>query len=193
MAGFPIPVCKNCRNYIMKLDEDNPCPHCGNKLTLTDRNDGEIKPIIPEEFQADFTKPLDLSERSLSDIDPFYLQAQKQTQTPTQDYNYNEPICSTPLKLRQDLPLEAVLPPSLPDVPLTATEQKVYLQLSVEFHIIMDRAENYRTGLYNWNLILPERLQEYGLTNDAWERIAAIGDNDEKLQRQLNDLLQRLK
>ncbi|UCE14352.1 MAG: hypothetical protein JSV04_04040, partial [Candidatus Heimdallarchaeota archaeon] len=41
---------------MMTLDEDNPCPHCGNIETLTDRTEDEIKPIIPEELQYDFEK-----------------------------------------------------------------------------------------------------------------------------------------
>ncbi len=166
----------------MNLDEENPCPHCGYTLTLTDREDGEIKQIIPNELQADFSKSLEEAELA----HPFVL--------PQRDSSGDwESVPSTPLKLRQDLPLEGVFPPSLPDIPLSATEQKVYLQLSVEFHIIMDKAENYRAGLFNWTILLPERLHEYGLTRDAWDRIAAVGDNDEKLQMQLTSLLNKLK
>ena len=102
----------------MKLDEDNPCPHCGYTLTLTDREDGEIKHIIPAELQADFSKPLEETELG----HPFILPQQYES-------DKSESVHSTPLKLRQDLPLEGAFPPSIPDVPLTPTEQKVYLQL----------------------------------------------------------------
>ena len=34
-----------------------PCPHCGSDLSMSDRSEGEIKPIIPVEFQGDFDEP----------------------------------------------------------------------------------------------------------------------------------------
>jgi hypothetical protein len=48
-----VPVCKKCRNYIMKF----PCPHCGSELSISDRAKGEIQPIIPTELQGDFDEP----------------------------------------------------------------------------------------------------------------------------------------
>ncbi|MHA1994616.1 MAG: hypothetical protein ACW97Z_08760 [Candidatus Hodarchaeales archaeon] len=48
-----MPVCKKCRNYIMGF----PCPHCGSDLSLTDRTNTDIQPIIPKELQGDFEEP----------------------------------------------------------------------------------------------------------------------------------------
>jgi len=48
-----MPVCKKCRNYIMGF----PCPHCGSDLSLTDRTNSDIQPIIPKELQGDFEEP----------------------------------------------------------------------------------------------------------------------------------------
>ncbi len=48
-----MPVCKKCRNYVMKL----PCPHCGSDLSLTDRTTSDIQPIIPKALQGDFEEP----------------------------------------------------------------------------------------------------------------------------------------
>ncbi len=48
-----MPVCKKCRNYIMGF----PCPHCGSDLSLTDRTERDIQPIIPKELQGNFEEP----------------------------------------------------------------------------------------------------------------------------------------
>ena len=72
---------------------------------------------------------------------------------------------------------------------LTPTEQRVYLQLSLEFSLILDEAPSFQMGAYEWNLILPERLQTFALTADAWERLSTIGDISEELQQQLADLV----
>jgi len=47
------PVCKKCHNYVMKF----PCSHCGSDLSMQDRMEGEIKPIVPVEIQGDFDEP----------------------------------------------------------------------------------------------------------------------------------------
>ncbi|MHA2054997.1 MAG: hypothetical protein ACXACP_13200 [Candidatus Hodarchaeales archaeon] len=52
-----MPVCKNCHNYVMKL----PCSHCGSDLSLDDRKDGDIQPIVPVEIQGDFSEAPPLS------------------------------------------------------------------------------------------------------------------------------------
>jgi len=72
------------------------------------------------------------------------------------------------------------------------TEQKIYLQLSLEFRIIIDRATNYQDGMRNWTLVLPERLQSYGLTREVWDRISAQGDRDARLQEQLRILIRKI-
>jgi hypothetical protein len=96
------------------------------------------------------------------------------------------------MSISQNVPLDPVMPPALPNIALTPTEQKVYLQLSVEFHIILNKSKTYREGIYNWNLLLPDRLQTYGLTEEAWGRIAAIGDQDSNIQEQLTELLKKI-
>jgi hypothetical protein len=34
-----------------------PCPHCGSDLSLTDRTNSDIQPIIPRELQGSFEEP----------------------------------------------------------------------------------------------------------------------------------------
>lgn len=75
---------------------------------------------------------------------------------------------------------------------LTSTEQKVYLQLSLEYQIVMDHAPSFQMGAYKWNKLLPQRLQMYGITNEEWERISNIGDNSDAIQDQLSQLIERL-
>ena len=152
-----------------------PCPHCGAEESLTDREVGEIKPIIPPEFQADFDKDFNLMNQS------------PVTQPkPT----YDTPPSS--LKTSTNLPLEFLFPPPIPDASLSPTEQKLYLQLSLEFRIILDRANSYEEGLRNWTLILPDRLAQYGLSKDYWDRIAALGDRDPKIQQVLKWLIRKV-
>ena len=50
---FLSPVCKKCHNYVMKF----PCSHCGSDLSMQDRIEGEIKPIVPVEIQGNFAEP----------------------------------------------------------------------------------------------------------------------------------------
>ena len=75
---------------------------------------------------------------------------------------------------------------------LPITEQKVYLQLSLEFRIILNKAPNYQDGMRNWILILQERLQSYGLTRENWDRISSIGDQDPALQKYLDQLIGKI-
>ena len=75
---------------------------------------------------------------------------------------------------------------------LPVTEQKVYLQLSLEFRIILDKAPNYQDGMRNWTLILQERLQSYGITRETWDRISSIGDKDQSLQDYLKVLIRKI-
>ena len=45
--------------------------------------------------------------------------------------------------------------------------------------------------MYRWSLLLPDRLQEYGLTNDVWERIADFGDKNPRMQEILRNLMNK--
>ena len=86
------------------------------------------------------------------------------------------------------MPLITAFPPTV-ESELTPTEQRVYLQLSLEFSLVLDDAVSFQMGAYEWNLILPDRLQTFALSADAWERISALGDDCEELQNQLAELV----
>jgi hypothetical protein len=179
----------------MKLDEDNPCPHCGASEILT--KDRDLKPVIPKELQYDFSK--DVDDQSNKFIPP---SVQENHSSQNLELTENPDLRGTisdldndfnpaTKRVSQNLPLESLFP-TIDDVDLDPASQRVYYQLSVEFQIILNKAGNYREGLYRWNLILPDRLQEYGLTKEAWEKICSIGDGDPRIQSQLNYLLGRI-
>ncbi|MFW9777868.1 MAG: hypothetical protein ACFFE8_03360 [Candidatus Heimdallarchaeota archaeon] len=96
------------------------------------------------------------------------------------------------MKISSQLPLEHIFPDSIQESSLTPTEQKVYLQLALEYHIVLSRAGSYQEGVYRWSLILDDRLQGYGLTRETWDKIAAQGDQDEALLLELNQLIQKI-
>ena len=96
------------------------------------------------------------------------------------------------MRLFTDLPLEFLFPQGVGNSLLPITEQKVYLQLSLEFRIILDKAPNYQEGMRNWSFVLPERLQAYGLTREVWDRISSTGDKDENLQNYLRLLVTKI-
>ncbi len=91
-----------------------------------------------------------------------------------------------------NLPSSIIFPSPIIGIDLSPTEQKLYLQLSIEFQKALDESPSFQMGAYLWNQILPERLQHYGLTVDAWERISIIGDNNDEIQDQLNRLIEQL-
>jgi hypothetical protein len=210
----------------MNLDEDNPCPHCGNIETLTDRTDDDFKPVIPEDLQFDFKKGAGAKNNvfvapTLQEIygepdsptdtglprPPQPVQSKNQSelpkvsQLPPNAYPEGLPAPpqpaqfeqteSSPTRISQDVPLESLFP-TLENVSLDPASQKVYFQLSIEFQIILNKASNYRQGMFRWNLLLPDRLQEYGLTEEAWHIIAAQGDADERIQEHLNKILRAI-
>ena len=211
----------------MNLDEDNPCPHCGNIETLTDRTDKDFKPVIPQDLQFDFQKGVKAKSNVFISPTPQEIYGDSDSSTneelpgppqpvqpnqsmelegpprPLESISYPEglPIPpqpvhsskpeSSPTPISQDVPLESLFP-TLDDVSLDPASQKVYFQLSVEFQIILNKASNYRQGMYRWNLLLPDRLQEYGLTEEVWQMIAAQGDADEKIQEQLSKILRAI-
>ncbi|MFX1283770.1 MAG: hypothetical protein ACFFB5_08945 [Promethearchaeota archaeon] len=173
----------------MKLDEDNPCPHCGNTETLTDRSDKDFRPVIPRDLQFDFQK-------EIGDEENVFVAPTPQETYGTERRLPKPPVMQetpdlAPKRVSQDIPLEEIFP-TIENATLDPASQKVYFQLSIEFQIILNKASNYRQGLFRWNLLLPDRLQEYGLTEEAWHKIAAKGDGDEKIQEQLNRLLRSI-
>jgi len=170
----------------MRLDERNPCPHCGNKEALTKKNI-EVKPVIPVDLQHDFSKGISPQDTSLDNtefIDSIF------PQTPD-FFGYLSELGIKPKKVSQNLPLEPLFPP-LEGASLDPASLKVYFQLSIEFQIILDKAPNYQEGALRWNMILPDRLQEYGLTEDAWNKISSLGDSDPLIQQRLSLLMKRV-
>jgi len=75
---------------------------------------------------------------------------------------------------------------------LTPTEQKAYLNLSVEFKRMVESTENYLIAANKWSQSLPKRLANLGLTEEEWDRISIIGDNDKEIQNQVIKLIERL-
>jgi hypothetical protein len=104
--------------------------------------------------------------------------------------SFEESEDETKLKNRK-MPLINSFPPPVDPCELTPTEQRVYLQLSLEFSLILDEAPSFQMGAYQWNLILPSRLQTFALSAEAWEKLSSIGDSSEELQVQLADLLEQ--
>ena len=92
-----------------------------------------------------------------------------------------------------DIPTYMNFLPPLKKLDLTATEQKLYLQLSFEFQIVLENAPSFQIGAYKWYQMLPDRLQVYGLNNDEWERISNLGDSCSEIQDQLNELIEKMK
>lgn len=101
-------------------------------------------------------------------------------------------MSSTPKKISFNVPtyLEFLPPLKLSNLP--PTEQKIYLQLSLEFQIVLNHAPSFQMGAYKWNQMLPQRLEMYGITSEEWERISAIGDNSDEIQDQLSQLIEKL-
>ena len=86
---------------------------------------------------------------------------------------------------RRNFPKITVFPLPVQNINLSRTEQRVYLQLSLEFQIILDDAPSFQMGAYQWNMILPSRLQTYALTEEGWETLSSIGDECDELQDQI--------
>ena len=90
-----------------------------------------------------------------------------------------------------ELPKIYDFPPPIPGVGISATEQRLYLQLSIEFTKILNDAPSFQMGAYQWNQILPSRLQRFAISPENWEKISRVGDNSEELQSQLADLIEK--
>ncbi|UCG04258.1 MAG: hypothetical protein JSW11_09785 [Candidatus Heimdallarchaeota archaeon] len=83
-------------------------------------------------------------------------------------------------------------PPPIENIELSPTEQRVYLQLSLKFQKMLDDAPSFQMGAYRWNQALPMILQRYAITADVWERISEIGDQDDDIQAQLNQMIEEM-
>ncbi|MHA2247881.1 MAG: hypothetical protein ACXADY_23240 [Candidatus Hodarchaeales archaeon] len=97
-------------------------------------------------------------------------------------------------KISFDIPtyMDFLPPLNIKKLDLNPTEQKLYLQLSLEFQIVLDNTPSFQMGAYKWYQMLPERLQVYGLTNEEWERISNLGDSCGEIQDQLNELIEKM-
>ena len=103
-----------------------------------------------------------------------------------------QPSSRLPKKISFEVPSYLDFLPPLKKLDLTPTEQKLYLQLSFEFQIVLDNAPSFQMGSYKWFQLLPKRLQKYGITNEEWERISTIGDSCDEIQDQLTALIEKL-
>jgi hypothetical protein len=97
-----------------------------------------------------------------------------------------------PKKISFEVPTYLNFLPPIKKLDLTPTEQKLYLQLSFEFQIVIDNAPSFQMGAYKWSQLLPNRLHKYGITNEEWERISTIGDSCNEIQDQLTVLIEKL-
>ncbi len=169
-----------------EIDKDNPCPHCGITQSLTERTEEDFKPVIPEELQYRF-------DREGKDPGNKFIPktAQEIYRTTPEDKSSADLDQSAPKRVSQDIPLDPILP-TIENASLDPASQKVYYQLSIEYQIILDRAPNYQEGVYRWSLLLPDRLQNYGLTEDAWQNISSTGDSDPKIQEHLGLILRKI-
>ena len=169
-----------------ELDKGNPCPHCGNTQSLTERTEEDFKPVIPKELQYNF-------DSKIKDLNNTYVPktAQKVNGTTPEVTMSSDTAQPVQKRISQDIPLDPILP-TIKNASLDPASQKVYYQLSIEYQIILDRAPNYQEGVYRWNLLLPDRLQSYGLTEDAWQNISSVGDSDPKIQAQLSLILRKI-
>ncbi len=175
------------------LDAKNPCPHCGDIEPLT--KDRQFKPVIPKEYQYDFSKPIDdpanrqrpLNYEEIYGSNPSPLPRSSDLVGSLSDLG----VKASPKRVSQQIPLEYMFP-SLPNVTLDPASLKIYFQLSLEFQIILNNAPSYQEGVHRWSIMLPDRLQEYGLTEDAWKGISALGDRDPLIQAELTKIIQRV-
>jgi len=162
-----------------EIDEENPCPQCGESTaSLTERTEKDFKPVIPKDLQYDFKGGVEIRENKF-----IPKTAQERYETRKSE--------TAQKRVSQNIPLDSILP-TIENAVLDPASLKVYFQLSIEYQIILDKASNYQEGAYSWNMILPDRLQSYGLTEDTWDKISSIGDNDQAIQKHLSQLLKKI-
>lgn len=104
----------------------------------------------------------------------------------------NEKASSKPEKISLNISSILESLPSIKKSDLTPTEQKAYLHLSIEFKRMVDSTENYLIAANKWSQSLPKKLANLGLTEEEWDRISIIGDNDKEIQNQVIKLIERL-
>ncbi len=74
---------------------------------------------------------------------------------------------------------------------LEETEIRVYLVVSLIYEKVMDEAQSFEQGFYRWGQMLPQILEIFGLSEEYWEWMATIGDNNEEIQQRLEALRER--
>jgi hypothetical protein len=82
--------------------------------------------------------------------------------------------------------------PPIKKLDLTPTEQKLYVSLAIEFKGLVDASENYLIAANKWSQSLTQRLSKFGITQEEWDRISSIGDNNIEIQDQVKDLIKKL-
>ncbi len=172
----------------MKMDKSHPCPHCGNEEPLT--KDREIKSVIPDDLMHNFGEDLtDLANRisslSFEEMYGDFASLPKISNLIRKDLGA-EKVQSR--LVSQNLPLEFLFP-HLENATLDPASLKVFFQLAIEYQIILKNASTFQEGMYRWSLLLPDRLQKFGLTLDAWDKISSVGDNDPIIQGELRKIM----
>jgi hypothetical protein len=188
LEALGMPVCRSCHNYVLKIDKRNPCPHCGNEEPLSKNR--KMKSVIPDDLQYDFKEKIsDLANRTSSlTFDTLYGDLASHPKISQLITDKPKLLDSQTKVVSQNLPLEFLFP-HLENSTLDPASLKVYFQLAVEYQIIVKKAPTFQQGVYHWSLLLPDRLQEYGLTLDAWEKISSIGDNDPIIQGEVQKII----
>ena len=176
----------------MKIDKSHPCPHCGNEEPLT--KDREIKSVIPDDLMYNFEGNVgDLANRTSSlSFEELYgdIATLPKISSLIEKLPGAEKFKSR--LVSQNLPLEFLFP-HLENATLDPASLKVYFQLAVEYQIILSNASTYQEGIYNWSLHLPDRLQEFGLTLDGWDKISSVGDNDPMIQSEFRKIMNAIR
>ncbi|MHA1974587.1 MAG: hypothetical protein ACTSW1_16425 [Candidatus Hodarchaeales archaeon] len=101
-------------------------------------------------------------------------------------------ILIKPLNIEERLPLEDIISKYVVDASLSATEQKIYYQLVIEFQIILSKSPSFQKALFTWDYLLDDRLQEYGLTRNVWDRIQIQAKKDPKIKAQYDKLVAKI-
>ena len=71
---------------------------------------------------------------------------------------------------------------------IVETELNAYLDISLHYKLTIIAITRLNHALNIWiNGILPILLEKHSLSRSEWERISNIGDNDENIERKLNN------
>lgn len=69
---------------------------------------------------------------------------------------------------------------------LSETEKKAYFELSLHYKLTIMAIKNLSHAIKVWlGSILPILLEKHSITREEWDRIGSIGDNNQKLEKEL--------